>query len=96
MWIHRRSEKWSQKMMTLLSKGAELQEILIPEPRELLFNDKPCLAEAAFEKTPTVIKVTRLTFEHKKHEKKQQEKKYGKRRGQSARLGLASGRTERC
>ncbi len=62
-------------------QGMELREILIPKPRELLFVDKPHLAEATFEKTPTVIKVSRLTFEHKKQEKKQQKKKWGKRGG---------------
>ncbi len=50
----------------MAEQGVELREILIPEPRKLLFIDKPRLVEAAFEKTPLVIKVTRLTFERKK------------------------------
>ncbi len=51
---------------------------LIPEPRELLFIDKPRLVEASYEKTPVAIQITCLTFERKKQEKKQQKKKYGK------------------
>ncbi|MCP4550394.1 MAG: hypothetical protein GY835_28380, partial [bacterium] len=57
---------------------AELREILIPEPRELLLIDKPRLAEASFEQTPLSIQITRLAFQKKKQEKKQAKKKYGK------------------
>ncbi len=52
-------------------QGAELREILVPEPRGLLFINKPQLAEASFELTP-------LAIQRKKQEKKQAKKKYGK------------------
>ncbi len=62
----------------MADQEAELREILIPEPRELLLIDKPRLAEVSFEQTPQSIQITRLAKKKKKQEKKQAKKKYGK------------------